>query len=230
MRLGRLLRSAHHAQASDEDLARLSAIPVSVVIDPRRPRERLRDPSRRPATFAPRVIQTEEGDGDAPHIAFLRQGDLSDEAVERYLLGYYRAAPFQPHYRDLFARAFAALAEEPGALLIHCTAGKDRTGLLAALIRAALGGGWDETVADYMLTNAVMLTPARIAQAAPGLTTLIGAPPSEAILHGFLGVQPQHLQASFDEIDARHGSLDHYLAWLGVDDARRARLIEQLVV
>ena len=230
VRRGRLLRSAHPANATDHDLAVLAAIPVPVVVDLRRRAERRQAPSPRNALFSPLTIQNDEGDGEAPHVAFLRGGDLSAAAVEAYLTGYYRNAFFEPRHRDLFARTFAVLADQDGAVLIHCTAGKDRTGLLAALIRTTLGGGWAETAADFVETNRHTLTPERRAAAMPGLTAMIGAPPSEAIQRAFLGVWPHHLDIAFAEIEARCGSLDAYLVSLGVDEGARRRLAQQLVV
>src|ERR1700757_236348 len=79
VRRGRLFRSAHHGQADDSDLEALAAIPVSVVVDLRRPTERPRAPSRRNGIFRPETIENEEGDGEAPHIAFLRRGDVSPQ-------------------------------------------------------------------------------------------------------------------------------------------------------
>ena len=68
---------------------------------------------------------------------------------------YYRDAPFQDRHIDLFRRYFQALAEAEGPVLIHCAAGKDRTGLLAALTHHLMGVERDDIFADYLLTNAL---------------------------------------------------------------------------
>ncbi len=136
VRPGRLFRSAHLAKASQADLRTLQTLGLAAVADLRRFTERERAPNRLPDGFSGLLIANDAGDrAEAPHIEFLRQGDLSDAAVERYLLAYYRQAPFEARHRDLFARVFAALGRLDGALLVHCTAGKDRTGLLAALVQ-----------------------------------------------------------------------------------------------
>jgi protein tyrosine/serine phosphatase len=229
VRRGLLLRSAHLGAATDQDLARLDAVPVTVIVDLRRPSERERDPSRRSAGFRGQLIESDDDGGQAPHLEFLRAGDLSPEAVEAFLLGYYRQAPFLDRHRDLFARAFAALDRAEGAMLIHCAAGKDRTGLLAAMIRTALGGRFDETVADYEATNQAMITPDRIVLAREKLQAILGRPPPEMIVNGFLGVWGRHLAAAFAEIEARCGSIEQYLDGLGGDAARRGRIARRLV-
>ena len=54
---GRLLRSAHHARATDADLARLKALDVRTIVDLRRPGERRDQPSRRYEGFAGQVVE-----------------------------------------------------------------------------------------------------------------------------------------------------------------------------
>ena len=129
----------------------------------------------------------------------------------------------------MFAQTFAALDGDDGALLVHCTAGKDRTGLLAALIQAALGVHRDDLIADFLETNRVMLTDDRKAKVAATLAPLVGGPPSEAVLRAFLGVSAHHLDLAFAAIDAREGGLESYLTRLGATAARLERLRTRLL-
>ena len=215
VRSGRLFRSAHLAEASEADVAVLDRLGVRTLVDLRRPTERRRQPSRWTA-FPGRLISSDEGDrAEGPHLEFLRQGDLSDAGVEAYLIGYYRQALFEPRHMALFADAFAALDEEDGALLVHCTAGKDRTGLLAALILSALGAGPDAVMADFLETNRVMMTGPRRRKVAAALAPIVGAEPSEAVLRGVMGVTAAHLDAAFAAMDSRAGGLAPYLMTLG---------------
>jgi protein-tyrosine phosphatase len=199
------------------------------VVDLRRPTERGQQPSRW-TTFPGRLIASDEGDrAEGPHVEFLRQGDLSDAGVERYLSTYYREAPFEPRHRRLFSEAFAALADADGAILIHCTAGKDRTGLLAALILRALEVQGEDVLEDYLATNQVMLTPQRRARVRAALTSMIGQEPGEAILLGFMGVSARHLDMALAAI-AAEGGLAAYLSGLGVDADRLERIRSRLIV
>jgi protein tyrosine/serine phosphatase len=226
---GRLFRSAHLGAASIGDLRRLDALGIAVVADLRRTTERRHQPSRW-TSFKGRLICSDAGDRiEGPHIEFLRQGDLSDAGVERYLADYYRQAFFEPRHMAMFAETFAALDATGGALLVHCTAGKDRTGLLVALIQRALGVPPDAVMDEFLRTNAVMMTPERRAKVAASLTSLIGNAPSEAILRGFMGVSAAHLDLAFAAIGVQAGGLADYLAQLGVDDARVDRLRTKLL-
>lgn len=218
VREGLLLRSGHHASASDQDLALLDGLGIATIVDLRRPAERDGQPSRRSPGFRGAVLVSGLGGHEGPHREFLNRGDLSDAAIARFLDEFYRTAPFDPAHLELFAGAFAALEE--GNLLIHCTQGKDRTGLLAALIQTALGADPDLVMAEFLKTNAVMLTESRIARMTMGLKAMTGAEPSAAAIRALLGVDASHLAAAFAAIDAQAGGIDAYLERLGVDRPR----------
>lgn len=227
---GRLFRSAHHARASDADLERLAGLGIAAVVDLRRPGERRDQPSRRPPGFAAAVIESDHDDGrEAPHITFLKTADLTVDAGRRFMTGTYRELPFDPAHLDLFARYFRALAEADGAVVIHCAAGKDRTGLLAALTHHVLGVHRDDMIEDYLLTNAAVDLAGRAPGIAKQLEAMTGRTASHDAVVAFLGVEPLYLETALAEIAARHGSIDGYLEQaLGVDAALRDRIGERL--
>jgi protein-tyrosine phosphatase len=232
LKAGRLYRSASHARATDADLDVIEALNLAVIVDLRRPGERERDPSRRPAGFKGQVIQNDQGEaaGDDPWWNFVRSCDLSEEAFRGYLLNYYREAPFAARHVDLFARYFRALADAEGPVLIHCAAGKDRTGVLAALTHHVAGVHADDIVEDYLLTN----NPERIAARAPMVAQLIatetGRTPPDAAIRAAIGVEAEYLAETFRAIDAEHGSADAYLERvLRVDAGLRVRLEGRLL-
>jgi protein-tyrosine phosphatase len=233
LKVGRLYRSASHGRATDADLAVIEALDLAVIVDLRRPGERERDPARRPAGFRGQVIQNDVGEsaGDDPWWNFVRSCDLSEDAFRGYLMNYYREAPFAARHVDLFARYFQVLAEAEGPVLIHCAAGKDRTGVLAALTHHLAGVHQDDIVEDYLLTN----NPERIAARAPMVAELIaaetGLTPTDAAIRAAIGVEAEYLAEAFRAIDAEHGGADAYLEQaLGVDGAMRRRLEARLLV
>lgn len=223
---GRLFRSGHQARASAADLERLHGLGIAAVVDLRRPSERRDQPSRRPAGFSGVVIESAHDDGgEAPHMTFLRTADLTPESGRRFMTETYRQLPFEPSHLELFARYFRLLDETEGAVLIHCAAGKDRTGLLAALTHHLLGVHRDDMVADYLLTNTAVDLEGR----APGIARQLQARTGRVAAHdavvAFLGVEAGYLDTALTEIAARYGSTDGYLAKaLGVDTGLRDRI------
>ena len=232
LKQGLLYRSASHSRATDADLEAIDALNIAVVVDLRRPGEREREPSRRPAGFKGEVIDNDMGEaaGDDPWWNFVRSCDLSEDAFRGYLLNYYREAPANPRHLDLFARYFRALAAADGPVLIHCAAGKDRTGVLAALTHHLAGVHPDDIVEDYLLTN----NPERIAARAPMVAQLIaqetGRTATDAAVRAAIGVEAEYLAEAFRSIAAAHGSVDAYLEEvLGVDAALKEALEARLL-
>jgi len=135
----------------------------------------------------------------------------TDHAVD-VMRGSYRSyvQANTPRYRTLFAH----LLEDRAPLVIHCTAGKDRTGFACALILHTLGVSEDVISEDYLLTN-------RFYRRDPNHSTDL---PDE--IRQVLGsVQASFLGAAFEAIDADYGDLETYLRdGLGLGKAERAHL------
>jgi protein-tyrosine phosphatase len=131
---------------------------------------------------------------------------------------------------DSIVGAVRAIARAQGAVLVHCAAGKDRTGVLAALTHHVAGVHPDDIRADYLLTN----NPERIAARAPMVAAMIaqetGRTPTDAAIRAAIGVEAEYLDEAFRAIEDSHGGPDAYLERaLGVDAAMRAELEAQLL-
>ena len=115
-----------------------------------------------------------------------------------------------PSFRALFTH----LLEDRAPLVIHCTAGKDRTGFACALILHALGVSDDLIAEDYLLTN-------RFYRRDPSAS---GDLP-ETVRQVLASVERSFLAAAFDAIGADYGDLECYLRdGLGLGARERARL------
>ena len=120
-----------------------------------------------------------------------------------------------------FAAALEVLAE-PGALpaVFHCAAGKDRTGLLAALLLGSLRVSHDDIVADYELTVAGM---ARFREWAacewPEWTERMATVPP-----AYTAALPEAMSHILDELCRQHGSIRDYVRSIGVSDETLATL------
>jgi protein tyrosine/serine phosphatase len=231
LKRGRLFRSASHGRATDADLDLVHGLGIATVVDLRRRNERQRDPSRRHAAFAGAVIDNDLGDDQEDEwLAYLRQSDLTEASFHAYLLGYYDKAAADPRHIDLFSRFFQALAASDNAVLIHCAAGKDRTGILAALTHHVAGVHPDDIVEDYLLTN----DEERFEKRAPQVVELIhgvaGRAPALAAVRVAMSVEAALLQTAFAAMERDFGGVDAYLEHrLGVDAALKASLRDRLL-
>jgi protein-tyrosine phosphatase len=230
LKRGRLFRSAHQASVSAADLERLAALDLGVVVDLRRPVERRRQPSKRAANFTGAVFESDLDErGEAPHITFLKTTDLTPDSGRRFMTEIYRELPFAPAHLDLFGRYFRALGEADRPVLIHCAAGKDRTGMLAALTHHLLGVHHADLMEDYLLTNTAVDLIGRAPAIAQQMKGFTGREPSHDAVVAFMGVEPAYLDAAVGAMTERCGSIDDYLEQaLGVDADLRERIAERL--
>jgi protein-tyrosine phosphatase len=126
--------------------------------------------------------------------------------------------------REPIARVIAALADAPGPAVYHCAAGKDRTGVVSAVLLGLLDVPEEIIVADYVATRANLdAIVGRLATAAGYRAVLAALPPDT------LHAEPETMVAFLAAMRARHGSLRGYARWAGVPDATVARLAARLV-
>jgi rhodanese-related sulfurtransferase len=121
---------------------------------------------------------------------------------------------------DEIARIVGIVARANGPVLVHCTAGKDRTGIVVAVLLRAVGVRREDVLADYLHTGA-NLPRLWAALTAAGVPT----PRNTALL----GVQAEALEGVLDEVDATDGGATGWLVEHGADPADVERLATRLL-
>nr|WP_087573241.1 tyrosine-protein phosphatase [Sphingomonas sp. CDS-1] len=227
---GRLFRSGHLAAVSEQGRALLDAQRFSVVADLRFAKEREEAPSTWPRDGSIDVFRIEGGEqSEGPHVAVLKSGALTAPDIDRFYTGFYRAIPFDPQFRPLFGAIMRRMADCDGATLIHCSVGKDRTGLLVALIQTALGVTRDAIVTDFMATRHAPGLMKMIPEIVERLESRLKQTVTVDIARKMLGVEEEYLRAAFAEIEQQCGSVETYLAQMGVDNGVRTALRDRLL-
>ena len=232
LRRGLLFRSGQHADASATDLDRIHALDLRTVVDLRGDAERAAAPCVRHPAFGAEVLFAPgetAGIELAPHEE-AGAGIATAAQARAAMTRLYENMPFRPVLVRSLRLYMAALAEGEGASLVHCLAGKDRTGLAVALVHDLLGVHADDIMADYLLTNTAGDQSARVAAAAAGIRDRYGAAMDDAAIATLMGVEAAYLDTAFAAIRARHGSVAAYARdVLGVDDTWREPVEARLV-
>jgi len=230
VRKGLLFRSGQHIEASEADLELVQSLGIRTIIDFRGESERTSFPCVRHDNFAADVIAFEgETTSSPPHEGGWDKTDMTAEKGRQRMISVYTRMPVNPAMIDMFGRYFKALEERDGASLIHCFAGKDRTGVGASLLLHALGVHYDDIVTEFLLTNDAPTQHILEGQSLPRMRAHYGEIEPEAI-RNLMGVREEYIGTYWAEVTRDHGSIDNYLAQtLGVDEQRKARLTERLL-
>lgn len=211
-----LFRSDRLSALNAADAAELARLGIGHVVDFRGAGEQAAAPDRvAGAQWHDAAIQPTVFRDVRAHLA-------AGEALTAAAMAGMMQATYRKFIRDdgaQFAALFALLLQGDAPLVFHCTAGKDRTGVAAALVLLALGVPRAQVLEDYLLTNRSY----RVPPDEQGDFAL--APAAAAALWT---ASPAYLQAALDVIDGEWGGVQHYLAeQLGVGERERSELAQR---
>ena len=215
----RLLRGDGLHRLTPEGMELLNSEGLTSVIDLRSQAELEEEPNpyvdQGPVGFYHKPIY----DDLAPALLATGQGaDDDDPLVHFYLSALIDRAEAM---RDILA----TIASAPkGAILFHCTAGKDRTGLVAALLLETAGVDRQTILADYSLTREF------IADLVKELLERTRKSGGDAERHAqFLACAPLTMATTLEQIDRRHGSVSAYLTDIGLELGDLSALRDRLL-
>ncbi len=218
---GVLLRSAKLAAATEEDLTKLKeTYNLTTVIDFRTTDEiaaapdpeidgvenvqiRILDESVEDDTMA--VIAGIYAETDDPALAMLemyRKGILSDDMYTKMFESDYTKKAYRKFFDQL-------LAQEDGAVLWHCTGGKDRAGTAAVLMLTVLGVDKETVLADFALTND--FNKASIDYMVSAASELTDDQEELDGVAALVGVLPKLMENLFDKAEAEDGSMLEFI-------------------
>ncbi|MEV4135833.1 tyrosine-protein phosphatase [Dactylosporangium sp. NPDC049742] len=214
VRWRRLFRSDSLSRIDPADAASFTAVGVRTVIDLRRPREVARD-GRVPEFpgLAYHHLHPEHAEWeDAPD-----QDEPSDARwlANRYLdIAYTGAAA-------MVAAVTVIAAADNAPVVVHCTAGKDRTGVVSALTLGALGVAEEDIAEDYALTAGAT---------GPAMAYLRRINPEIAAMpERYLAAPADAMRLFLRDLHGRHGSVRGYLLEMGLPETHLTALEEHLL-
>jgi protein-tyrosine phosphatase len=220
VRWRQIFRSASLGTLTARDHAHLEGLGLRAVFDLRATDERAKEPVRWGGGPGPRLLEHDYVLDLSALSQVLPRPDVDVAAARGAFMRLYEGLP--AHFAAAYRALFAALLQGEAPLAFNCSAGKDRTGVGAALLLAALGVPRDTIVADYLLSNDHY-------RPGPGAAAAMSGRHGEwlravrpEILQVMLTVDASYLEAALAAIERTHGSIDGYLgSALGVDrDAR----------
>ena len=220
VRFGRLYRAGSLAELTEADLEVVHQLGLKLICDLRTPREaerapdRLREAARAVYVSAPAYARNNYSDW--LRTALFRRHELDEVIAD----GYLRMADH--HSRELGGVLKRLADPEQLPALVHCTAGKDRTGVVVALLLSVLGVPQETILADYALSNADFERISHISRRDIQRMRRVGITENE--IAAIMSANPLNLRRLFAHLAARYGSVEDYLltaAGLSTGDLQR---------
>lgn len=222
LRSGVIYRSEGPASFNDEHRGELAELEIRLVCDLRADVERDQAPNDWTTTARllnldiTNDLRTETNQGwnalrDDPSAAGARVAITTN----------YAAIPgaILPHLGGLIDAIIGG--ETP--VIIHCTAGKDRTGVLMAILLLVVGVQREAVVADYLRSDVFAKNLRLGGSISEAFEKTFGFVPSQATIDTMIGVDVGFLDAALDAIDAEHGSIEGYFRTAGIAADRMAQ-------
>jgi protein-tyrosine phosphatase len=234
VRHGSVYRSQLIQNPADADLATLRGLNIRYVCDLRGEHEREGAPNSWIEQPFPVLAHLDIGmdvRAGAGELLAILAADPTVSGVRRMMMFTYGVLPraFEGKLGPLLDDMIAG---EQLPMLIHCTAGKDRTGFLTALILLSLGVSLEQVHYDYALTEQYTDMDRMMAASAAYLKGIVGNRISAdgEMLRLLCGTSPDYLNAALAAIERDYGSVENYLARTArFDAAKRERLRERLL-
>jgi protein-tyrosine phosphatase len=214
---GKIYRSADISKLTDADVEIMSDLNIKMVCDLRGDKEVELAPDRLPeGTKRVHLPAGSENTGGANSYAkYMKNPNSADSLLKSF---YGRTDHLGKKYKPMFDELFALKPDH--ALLFHCTAGKDRTGVGAALILFALGVDEASIYQDYEATNEF-----RKQYNEEFIAKLKDQGLSEPAAKSMMAANPEYLRAAIDAIVAKYGSMDSFLEKeMGLTASKRSTL------
>jgi protein-tyrosine phosphatase len=212
---GKVYRSADLSKLTDADLAELQKRKITYDVDLRGRDEAKTAPDRiNPNTD---YILCPAGSDSISTITRDMAAHKNTDSIMNVF--YSNTRYLTDRYKPFFNKLLTVPDNQ--SLVFHCTAGKDRTGIAAALFLYALGVPYDTIVADYMATN--YYRNSENTKSVNGMVQLMHV--DEKSAKNLTGARKEYLDANFAAINKRYGSVDNFLKTeIGLSDAQLSAL------
>ncbi|MEV6432073.1 tyrosine-protein phosphatase [Nocardia sp. NPDC051463] len=147
--------------------------------------------------------------------------DAQTHSAFAHMLEVYRMFPALPEAHVAIVAIAESIVRGDGAVLVHCAAGKDRTGWAIATLLRAVAVTEEDVLADFLLSNAAV--PSLRAMMATKLAA------GEELSDDLLGVRAEYLTVALESVRDRHGEFEVYLDAIGFTHELRTGLRERLL-
>lgn len=225
---GKFYRSGHLHKLKKKSFRELESLGIKEVIDLRNSKEISDKPDQLPTNVVYKKYSAfnDEGDQLTQAKKLVLKGKVNGSDADKRMIDFYRE--YVTENPEVIRKIITEILESDQPVLYHCTAGKDRTGITTALILTILKFDKATIYNDYLLSNnyrkKLVLKRLKLADNLHFLYPKMDV----KVLEKLSWVEPAYLDAAFDEINKKYGSMDAYIQQvLGISENKREEYVKK---
>ncbi|MGG5208393.1 tyrosine-protein phosphatase [Chryseobacterium sp. MIQD13] len=228
LKSGKFYRSGHLHKLKKKSFREIENLGIREVIDLRNSKEIADKPDQLPIGIIYKKYSAFEDEGDQLTQAkkLVLKGKVNGSDADKRMIDFYQE--YVTENPEVIKKIITEILESDQPVLYHCTAGKDRTGITTALILSILKFDKETIYNDYLLSNnyrkKLVLKRLNLADNLHFLYPKMDV----KVLEKLSWVETAYLDAAFDEINKKYGSIDTYIQQvLGISDNKREEYIRK---
>lgn len=208
---GKFYRSANLFKLKRNSFKKMNNLGIKEIIDLRNSKEIARKPDRLPEGIIYKNQSAFEDEGDQLDQArkLVLKGKVNSADAEKRMLDFY--TNYVTEHPEVIREIITGILESETPVLYHCTAGKDRTGIITALILTVLRFDKQTIYNDYLLSNNYRKSFVDKRLSLARNLHFIFPKLDIGVLEKLSWVETAYLDAAFNEINKKYGSVDRYI-------------------
>ena len=230
LKAGLIYRSANLTGLKSRNFLAFKELKIKKVIDLRTDGEIAKAPDRIPpgVTYVHLPAFIDKGDEFSRGRKMVLKGQITSAEAEKRMLDFYK--DYVTEKPEVVRNIVHQVLDSEAPVLYHCTAGKDRTGIVTALVLKVLKFDDEHIFNDYLYSNdlrkELVYKRLRLAKKAQTVYRKMDI----AVLEKLSWIESDYLNATFAEIDLKYGSIDNYIHdVLQINEAQRQAYIDKFM-
>lgn len=225
---GHFFRSGHLSKLKKKEYAKLDNLNVKTVIDLRTDKEIMKKPDRVPGGIEYKNVQVYDDSEDmfSKTKKEVLKGRVTPVQSDSLVMEFYKL--YMTENPQLVRGIMDDVFESKEAVLFHCSAGKDRTGMIGAMILSILETDRETIVSEYMLSNNYRVSEVEGRMKLAKVGKVIFPKINYQVIENFSWIKPIYIEAMFQGIEEKYGSVDNYIEQgLKISKEKRAEYIQK---
>lgn len=226
---GKIYRSDNLSNLKNKEFSRFDALQIKTVIDLRTKAEIAEKKDNLPlnTNYISVPIVSDQGDLMGQMKGKVLRGEVSEDESKNLMEAFYIKCLTDniPLLQDVITKI--TTSEEP--ILYHCTAGKDRTGIVTAILFSILNVDRETIVNEYLLSNYYRSSKIKSTVKKAKLLKVIKPKLNTKVIVNFMSVDKEYINAVFEIIDSNYGGMDQFIEKeLKIDPLQRKKIADHL--